>query len=110
MPTLQERTKIWYENTGREIKVVIGDPTDPEVIRSLFDGRVKYQWAINPIFSGIPETVVHYAEQPSAPYSLINYKYANTTLANNLLITNNLVCALRDFSRDTPVIHIVKGG
>ena len=107
VPSLQERAKIWHEKTGKEIKVVIGDLTDPEVMRSFFDGRVRYDWAINPNFSGIPETVVHYAEQPSAPYSLINYKTANFTLTNNLLVTNNLMFAVRDFSRDT---HIVKLG
>lgn len=107
IPTLAERAKIWHEKTGREIKVVIGDLTDPEVTRSLFDGRVKYSWAVNQTFSGIPETVVHYAEQPSAPYSLIDYKYANITLTNNLLVTNNLMFAVRDFARDT---HIVKLG
>jgi len=61
---------------------------------------------VNRSFSGIPETVVHYAEQPSAPYSLIDYRYANITIQNNLLVTNNLMWALRDFSRDTHVIHI----
>ena len=106
VPTLQERTKIWHERTGKEIKVAIGDLTDPEVMRSFFDGRVSYAWAMDYAFTGIPDTVMHYAEQPSAPYSLINYKYANITLQNNLLITNNLVWALRDFSRDTHVIHI----
>ena len=106
VPTLQERAKIWHYKTGHEIKVVIGNLTDPEIMRSLFDGRVKYQWAVENQFCGIPETVIHYAEQPSAPYSLIDYKFANTTIANNLLITNNLVWALRDFSRDTHVIHI----
>ena len=106
VPTLQERAKIWHEKTGREIKVVIGDLTDPELMRALFDGRVHYQWAVNPEFTGVPETVIHYAEQPSAPYSLINYRYANVTVANNLLITNNLIWALRDFSRQTHVIHI----
>jgi UDP-sulfoquinovose synthase len=106
VPTLQERAKIWHELTGKEIKVVIGDLTDPELMRGLFDGRVSYQWAVDQKFTGVPETIVHYAEQPSAPYSLINYKYANITVANNLLITNNLVWALRDFSRDSHVIHI----
>ena len=107
VPTLIERARIWHELTGNEIKVVIGDLTDPEVMRSLFDGRVEYSWAIKKDLSGIPETVVHYAEQPSAPYSLINYKYANITLQNNLLVTNNLMFAVRDFSRDT---HIIKLG
>ena len=106
VPTLIERAKIWHEHTGKEIKVVIGDLTDPELMRSFFNGNISYQWAIDPSFTGVPETVIHYAEQPSAPYSLINYKYANITLANNLLVTNNLLFALRDFSRDTHVIHI----
>jgi UDP-sulfoquinovose synthase len=107
VPTLIERAKIWNEKTGREIKVVIGNLTDPEIMRSFFDGRAKYQWAIDPNFMGIPDTVIHYAEQPSAPYSLIDYKYANITISNNLLVTNNLMFAVRDFARD---IHIVKLG
>lgn len=107
LPSLAERAAIWYQQTGKEIKVVIGDLCDAEIMRSLFSGTVKYNWAINTSFTGIPETVVHYAEQPSAPYSLINYKYANLTLNNNLLVTNNLMFAVRDFSRET---HIVKLG
>jgi UDP-sulfoquinovose synthase len=46
--------------------------------------------------------VIHYAEQPSAPYSLINYKYANITIANNLLVTNNLMFALQGFQPENP--------
>jgi UDP-sulfoquinovose synthase len=106
VPTLIERAKIWYEHTGKEIKVVIGDLTNPEIMRSLFKGDFEYSWAINNNFSGIPDTVIHYAEQPSAPYSLIDYRYANITIINNLLVTNNLMFALRDLSRDTHVIHV----
>jgi len=106
VPTLMERARIWHELTGKEIKVVIGDLTDPEVMRGLFEGRVNYAWAVDMGFTGIPDTVMHYAEQPSAPYSLINYRYANITVQNNLLVTNNLMWALRDFSRDTHVVHI----
>ena len=87
VPTLMERAKIWHEHTGKEIKVVIGDLTDPELMRSFFKGAVEYQWALSQAFSEIPDNVIHYAEQPSAPYSLINYKYANITLTNNLLVS-----------------------
>lgn len=107
VPSLVERAKIWHERTAKEIKVVIGDLTDPILTRSLFTGNFDYAWAVNGKFTGIPETVVHYAEQPSAPYSLLNYHYANLTITNNLLVTNNLMFAVRDFSRDT---HIVKLG
>ena len=71
VPTLIQRAKLWYELTGFEIKVVIADLSDPEAMRILFDARLKYQWAVNENYSGLPDTVIHYAEQPSAPYSLI---------------------------------------
>ena len=80
VPTLIERAKIWHENTGGEIKVVTGDLVDVELMRSLFNDGLKYDWAVNYSFTGIPDTVLHYAEQPSAPYSLMNYKTANFTL------------------------------
>ncbi|WP_165855396.1 NAD-dependent epimerase/dehydratase family protein [Marinobacter sp. JSM 1782161] len=107
VPTLMERAKIWHEKTGYEIKVVIGDLAEPQVMRSLFDGSVSYNWCVNKTFTGIPETVIHYAEQPSAPFSLIDYAHADQTIVNNLRVTNNLMFAVRDFSRDT---HIIKLG
>jgi UDP-sulfoquinovose synthase len=106
-PDLIDRAKIWYDKTGYEIKVVIGDLTNALIMRSLFDGRIKYQWAIKNQFTGIADTVIHYAEQPSAPYSLISYETANFTLSNNLLVTNNLLFAIRDYAPDT---HIIKLG
>ena len=108
VPTLIERAKIWHEKTGKEIKVIISDLTEPEFMRSLFTGNgLSYQWAVDGKFAGAPETVIHYAEQPSAPYSVANYKQADFTLINNLRVTNNLVWAVKDFSPET---HIVKLG
>jgi len=106
VPNLIERAKLWHELTGYEIKVVIADLSDPVVMRKLIEGDFKYQWAINKSFYDLPETVIHYAEQPSAPYSLINYKYADVTLINNLRVTNNLLWAIKDISRDTHVIKL----
>jgi len=107
VPNLVERAQLWYEKTGFEIKVVIGDLSDPELMRSFFHGKIKYDWAIKTSYSGVPDTVVHYAEQPSAPYSIMDYKTANFTLNNNLLVTNNLMFAVKDFSPET---HIIKLG
>jgi UDP-sulfoquinovose synthase len=107
VPSLVERGRIWFEKTGLTIRVVIADLSDPHVMRSLFNGQVSYAYPAGTGFSGIPQTVIHYAEQPSAPYSLLNYKYANITIANNLLVTNNLMFAVRDYCRDT---HIIKLG
>lgn len=107
VPDLLLRAKIWYELTGNEIKVVIGDLTEPDLIRGLFEGKVEYEWPNKSLNLGPPDAVIHYAEQPSAPYSALDYKHANITLYNNLLTTNNLMFAVRDFS---PTTHIVKLG
>ena len=50
VPTLIERARIWHELTGNEIKVVIGDLTDPEIMRSLFDGSVTYTWPQDAVY------------------------------------------------------------
>ncbi len=107
VPSLIERAWIWHEITGFEIKVVIADLDEPQMMRQLFNGKVSYQWSINSEFTGLPDTVIHFAEQPSAPYSLIDFQYADITVTNNLRVTNNLLWAVRDFSRDT---HIIKLG
>ena len=107
VPTLIERVKIWHEKTGKEIKVAIGDLCNPDFVRALFNGSVCYDWSLNAEFSGLPDTIIHFAEQPSAPYSLIDYKKADFTLTNNLQVTNNLLFAVRDYSRDS---HIIKLG
>jgi len=107
IPSLIDRAKLWHEKTGKEIKVVLADVSEPDVMRSLFKGDFEYQWCITKQFSGLPETIIHYAEQPSAPYSLYNYKYADFTLVNNLRVTNNLLWAVRDFS---PESHVIKLG
>lgn len=107
IPSLAERARIWFEKTGKEIKVVIADLAEPGRMRALFDGTVQYQWSLDSSFTGIPETVVHYAEQPSAPYSVMDHRHGDITLVNNLRVTNNLLWAVRDFSRGT---HIIKLG
>ena len=86
-PNLVEKARLWHEKTGYEIKVVIGDLADVGTMRSLFTGNVNYHWAVNSEFTGLPDTVLHYAEQPSAPYSLMNYETANFTVSNNLMVT-----------------------
>lgn len=107
VPTLPQRARIWYEKTGKEIKVVIADLAQPDNMRRLFTGDIRYAWANDHKFTAIPDTVVHYAEQPSAPYSLMDYQHADITVVNNLRVTNNLLWAIRDFARDT---HLIKLG
>jgi UDP-sulfoquinovose synthase len=107
VPNLIERARLWYGLTGFEIKVVLGDIQNPEFMRSFFTGDIDYTWAVSREYSGNPEAVIHFAEMPSAPYSMIDYKTSNFTIVNNLIVTNNLMYAVRDLSKDT---HIIKLG
>lgn len=94
VPDLMKRAEIWRKYSGHNISVFIGDLTDAVFLRQLVE-RNNF------------DTIVHYAEQPSAPYSLYNYETANRTLINNLTVTNNLMFALKDLSPET---HIIKLG
>lgn len=55
----------------------------------------------------MPDTVVHLAEQPSAPYSMIDAEHAAFTHTNNVIGTLNLLHAIKEIGLKT---HIVKIG
>src|SRR5579872_4745153 len=58
---LNERLRVWQELTGKSIEQFVGDVTEYDFLSSLFqDFR--------------PDAVVHFAEQRSAPYSMIDRK------------------------------------
>ena len=42
VPTLVERAEIWHRNTGKEIKIVVADLSEPGNMRALFDGSTGY--------------------------------------------------------------------
>jgi UDP-sulfoquinovose synthase len=54
-----------------------------------------------------PEAIVHYGEQPSAPYSMIDHSRALFTQMNNLAGTLNVLWAMRELF---PAAHLVKLG
>jgi UDP-sulfoquinovose synthase len=54
-----------------------------------------------------PDAVVHFAEQRSAPYSMISGAHAAETQVNNVIGTLNLLFALRE---SRPDCHLVKLG
>ncbi len=91
---LEERAARWQEKTGRTIHVVIGDLTDYGVVASVFERFA-------------PDTIIHYAEQRSAPYSMIDREHAIFTQVNNVVGTLNVLYAMRDL---TPDAHLVKLG
>jgi len=53
-----------------------------------------------------PDAVVHLAEQPSAPYSMISKDFADYTLSNNISTTNALLWAMREHAPDAHLIYV----
>ncbi len=93
-PNLEERAKIFEEVSGKKIDVRIGD-------------LKNYRFLENMVKTFKPDAIVHYAEQPSAPYSLKGYEEAHYTLKNNLEVTHNVIWAVLEHAPDC---HLVKLG
>ena len=66
-----------------------------------------YDFLSGVIESFQPDAVVHFAEQRSAPYSMIDRKHAVFTQVNNVVGTLNLLFALQELRPDC---HLVKLG
>jgi UDP-sulfoquinovose synthase len=93
-PNLPDRAAIFRAASDCEVQVRIGDCADYRTMSRLFQ---EFQ----------PEAAIHYAEQPSGPYSMIGYDEARFTLNNNLNATFNLIWAVLEH---TPDCHIIKLG
>lgn len=91
---LSERVDAWRRLTGKSVDVFIGDVTDHDFLCSTLKA-----WK--------PEAVVHFAEQRSAPYSMIDHEHAVFTQVNNVVGTLNLLFALHELCPDC---HLVKLG
>ena len=94
-PLLPERAALFEQLTGQKI-----------------DSRRSAIAAISHSCRGswrrfAPDVLVHYAEQPSAPYSMMGYDEAHATLSNNLNATFNTIWAVM---RHAPDCHIIKLG
>ncbi len=94
IPTLHERVRAWREATGLEIELHVGDVTDYSFVEGVVAGF-------------LPDAIVHYGQQPSAPYSMIDVRHATYTQANNVIGNLNVLFAIRDRSPET---HLVKLG
>jgi UDP-sulfoquinovose synthase len=93
-PSLTERARTFATKTGYKLEVRIAELMDPEVMYNL-------------VREAEPDCVIHYAEQPSAPYSMRGFREARLTFQNNLDVTFNLIWAVKDLAPDA---HIVKLG
>jgi len=92
--TLHDRVAAWQEVTGRKIELFVGDLRNYGAVREAVE---SFQ----------PEAVVHYGEQPSAPYSMMDHNRAVFSQTNNIVGTLNLLWVLREVA---PACHLVKLG
>jgi UDP-sulfoquinovose synthase len=91
---IQSRIQRWKDLTGKSIDLFVGDITNYE-----FLSQAMHQFE--------PEAVVHFGEQRSAPFSMIDREHAVLTQVNNVVGTLNLLYVMRE---SFPDCHLVKLG
>lgn len=91
---IQKRINQWKALTGKHIDLFVGDITNYEFLSTTFR---QFE----------PGTVVHFGEQRSAPFSMIDREHAVLTQMNNVVGTLNILYAIK---KDFPDCHLVKLG
>ncbi len=91
---LSDRLRTWTRLTGKNIDLFIGDVMD-------------YEFFLASMKQFEPEAIIHFAEQRSAPYSMIDRKHAVSTQVNNVVGTLNVLFAIREVQPDC---HLIKLG
>lgn len=92
--SIHDRVRRWKSLTGKTIELFIGDICDFEFLAESFK-------------SFEPNAVVHFGEQRSAPYSMIDRSRAVFTQQNNVIGTLNVLFAIKEFQEEC---HLVKLG
>jgi UDP-sulfoquinovose synthase len=91
---MQERLSAFKKIHGQDLSFFEGDLLD-------------YDFLADVIKQTRPDSIVHLAEQPSAPFSMIDRNHAIYTQHNNVEGTLNVLYAMKDF---VPQSHLVKLG
>ena len=91
---LHERVQAWEQVSGERIAFWVFDLCDYGRLRATIEAFA-------------PDTIIHYGEIPSAPYSMIDRDHAVRTQIPNVLGTLNLLWAMREVAPDA---HLVKLG
>jgi len=92
--TMPQRVSLLKRLTGRTIRWRLMDLCNPRAVSDL-------------VRDIQPDALIHFAEQRSAPFSMIDLEHAALTQTNNLVGTLNLLFALRDYA---PRAHLIKLG
>ena len=92
--SLDERIDAWREVAGKRIESYVGD-----IAEGTFVNDVVREF--------LPDTIIHYGEQPSAPWSMQSVDHAVTTQQGNVIGSLKLLWAMRDH---TPGAHLIKLG
>jgi len=91
---IQQRLQRWQDLTGKKIDLFVGDINN-------------YDFLIKSLREFQPDSIVHFGEQRSAPFSMIDREHAVLTQTNNVVGTLNILYAMRD---EFPDAHLVKLG
>src|SRR3974390_1801067 len=91
---LQERVTRWEQVSGHAVNVRIGNLTD-----------AAFTYGV--VAEARPDAIVHFGEQRSAPYSMIDREHAVYTQVNNVVGNLNVMYAIKEIDPD---IHLVKLG
>ncbi len=91
---LHKRVQAWKSLKGKTIELYTGDLVNH---RYLYQVLEEFQ----------PEAIVHLAEQPSAPYSMMGREQAVFTQTNNVVGNLNLLFAM---AKHCPDAHLIKLG
>jgi UDP-sulfoquinovose synthase len=92
--SFEERKNILKEEYGDKINIVKGDLMDKE-----FTDKILNEFN--------PDAIIHLAEQPSAPYSMIDQDHNIYTQQNNVIGNLNLIHSIQ---RHSPKAHLIKLG
>ena len=94
MDSIQERTRIWHQETARRIHFHFIDlARDYEILKGwLAEHR--------------PDAIIHFAEQRAAPYSMKSDRHKTYTVNNNVSATHNVLSALVETELDAHLVHL----
>ncbi|KAL3935742.1 MAG: hypothetical protein SGBAC_008805 [Bacillariaceae sp.] len=92
--SMETRVDAWKEVSGKEMKFVN------------MDVAKDYDLLVQLIKEEQPDSIVHFAEQRAAPYSMKDSKGKRYTVDNNVSGSNNLCCAVIDADLDVHIVHL----